>query len=80
MGLGYERENCHSNHGYILSLATWPILGMSLLLWLTSGLWGQLFSSSPIVLSALANPLVWAALGLQTWVFEAYLHRRQITL
>lgn len=146
LGLGYERENCHSNHGYILSLATWPILGMSLLLWLTSGLWGQLFSSSPIVLAALANPLVWAALGLtvvvrsryyvllsltrvlykqyngfpntsfavitavvtplatvvflnwlgwgllavyavglvvaglQTWVFEAYLHRRKITL
>lgn len=72
LGLGYEQENCHSNHVYILSLATWPILGMSLLLWMTSGLWGQLFSSSPIVLAALANPLVWAALGLTVVVRSRY--------
>lgn len=72
LGLGYERENCHSSHGYILRLATWPILGMSLLLWITSGLWGHLFSSSPVVLAALANPLVWAALGLTVVVRSRY--------
>ena len=48
------------------------IVAMSGLLWLTSGLWGQLFSSSPIVLAALANPLVWTALGATVVVRSRY--------